>query len=87
MSETKNIHTDAGWYTSYEDSQQGKALIICQQKKILQLQSIIDNINAETELADEPKDYDAEMVLQSIKQLSSNIPIVSHTEGYFKWEG
>lgn len=85
--EIKNIHKDASWYASYENSQQGKSLILCQKLKIYQLQTIIDIISGEIELAEDPKEYSADQVLQSIKALIEQIPEISHTEGFFKWVG
>lgn len=87
--EVKNIHKHAGWYASYmnDDERQGKALILCQQKKIEQLTKLIEMVGAEIELTEQPKDYDAETVLQSIKVLISQPQEVEHIEGYFKWKG
>lgn len=85
--EVKNIHKHAGWYASYMTDDQGKALILCQQKKIEQLTKLIETISGEIELAEQPKDYDAETVLQSIKALISQPQEAQHTDGYFKWEG
>lgn len=85
--EVKNIYDYTRWFVSYmrDDETQAKALILCQQKKIKQLGELIGLINMEIELAENPKEYSAETILQSIKAMISKIPEVSHTEGYFKW--
>ena len=85
--EVKNIHEDAGWYASYENSEQGAALILCQQLKIKQLTDVVKIIQGEIELTENPQEYSHEVVIQSIKGLVDNIPTVSYTKGYFKWEG
>jgi len=85
--EVRNIHKDASWYASYEDSAQGKALILCQQKKIQQLLAVLKLIEGEIELAEDPKEFSAETVLQSVKTIVENVGEVEHTIGYFKWEG
>jgi chaperonin cofactor prefoldin len=85
--EVRNIHEYAGWYASYMDHSQGKALVLCQKKKIEKLTKLIETVNSEIELAEEPKEYNAEMILQSIKALINQSQEVEHTEGYFKWEG
>ena len=85
--EVKNIHEDAGWYASYENSEQGAALILCQQLKIKQLTDDVKIIQGEIELTENPQEYSHEVVIQSIKGLVDNIPTVSYTKGYFKWEG
>ena len=85
--ETRNIHKDSGWYASYEDSDQGKALIECQSKKINQLTDLLDNIKGEIELTEESKVYDEKEVLQSIKALIEQGGNVEHVEGFFKWMG
>ena len=41
MAEIKNIHKDASWYASYMDSDQGKALVLCQAEKIKELEAIL----------------------------------------------
>lgn len=85
--EVKNIQKDATWYASYEKSQQGKALILCQKLKIEQLSGVLAIIQGEIELAENPKEHSPEEVLASIKALIEQIPEVSYTEGYFKWVG
>lgn len=85
--EVRNIHTEAKWYASYEDSDQGKALIECQSKKIDQLTNLLDNIKGEIELTEEPKVHDEKPVLQSIKALIEQCGDVEHVEGIFKWIG
>lgn len=91
--EIKNIHEHAGWFASYMNAPdagndaQGKALVECQSKKIQQLLEILQKVKGEIELAEDPKEVDAEIVLQSIKDLITDVPKVEHTEGYFKWEG
>ena len=85
--EVRNIHEDAGWYASYDNSKQGAALILCQQLKINQLTKLIEVIKGEIELTENPQEFSHESVIQSIKALIDNIPTVSYTKGYFKWEG
>ena len=85
--EIKNIHEDADWYASYEGTEQGSALILCQQLKIKQLTDIIKRIQGEIELTESPQEYSHEAVIQSIKGLVDNIPKVSYTKGFFRWEG
>lgn len=85
--EIKNIHKDADWFVSYEESKQGKALILCQGLKIKQLENVLAVIQGEIELAEDPKEFSSDQILQSIKALIDQIPEVSHSEGYFKWVG
>jgi hypothetical protein len=85
--EVKNIYKDASWYASYENSEQGKSLILCQRLKLEQLSNVITLIKGEIELAENPKEHSAEEVLASIKALIEQIPEVSYTEGFFKWVG
>ncbi len=84
--ETRNIHKDARWYASYEDSDQGAALILCQQLKIKQLQDVINIISGEIELTEPPQEYSHQAVIESIKGLISTIPPISYTKGHFQWE-
>lgn len=91
--EVKNIHKHAGWFASYMNSldrgndPQGEALVRCQIKKIEQLTELIEKIKGEIELTENPKEYDASIVVQSIYALISQIEPVEHTSGYFKWVG
>lgn len=85
--EIKNIHTHSSWYSSYEKSEQGKALIECQAKKIKQLTSLLENIKGEIELAKEPIEYSPEIVLESIEALINQNIEVEHSVGHFKWVG
>lgn len=85
--EIRNIHNDADWAASYEKSDQIAALIKCQKLKIKQLTDIINTIQGELELCEEPKEYSFETIINSIKVLANKIPEVSFTKGYFKWEG
>jgi len=85
--EIKNIHKDAEWYASHEDSKQGAALILCQQLKIKQLTDVIKIIQGEIELTEDPQEYSHQSVIQSIKVLVDTIPKVSYTKGGFKWVG
>lgn len=84
--EVRNLKM-AGWYVSYMREEQGQALIECQEKKIKQLTELIENIKGEIELAKEPKEYSAEMVLSSIEALIDQTKEVEHIRGYFKWVG
>jgi hypothetical protein len=85
--EIRNIHEDSGWYASYERSEQGVALIRCQELKIKQLSDLIKTISGEIELCENPKEFNPETVVASIKALIEKIPEVSFTNGYFKWVG
>jgi len=85
--EIQIIQKKAGWYASYMDSEQGKALVECQAKKIEQLEKVIETIKGEIELTKEPKEYGVEIILDSIEALVNQIGEVEHTEGYFKWIG
>jgi hypothetical protein len=85
--EIKNIHKDSDWFASYEECNQSKSLIICQQKKIKQLNSLIETIKGEIELSKNPKEFSSEMILESVNALINNISEVSHVEGYYKWIG
>lgn len=85
--EVKNIHKDSGWYASYEKTDQGKSLILCQKLKIKQLTDVIDIIMGEIELTENPQEFSHEEIIHSIKTLIDQIPEVSYTEGYFKWVG
>ena len=84
--EVRNLKM-AGWYASYMRSEQGQALIECQEKKIKQLTDLIETIKGEIELTKEPKEYNAEMVLSSIEELINQTKEVEHIRGYFKWVG
>ena len=64
-----------------------KALIECQAKKIKQLTELIETIEGEIELAEEPKECDEKIIIQSIKTLINQIREVESTCGYFKWVG
>jgi hypothetical protein len=85
--EVKNLHKDSGWYASYEKSDQGKSLILCQKLKIQQLTNVIEIIKGEIELTENPQEHSHEEVIQSIKRLIDQLPEVSYTVGYFKWIG
>ena len=82
-----NIHKYAGWYASYMEDNQGRALIECQSKKIKQLTKLIETISGEIELSEQPKEYDEKMILNSIKALIEQPRHVEHSIGYFRWEG
>lgn len=85
--EIKNIHKQTDWYASHEKSEQGAALILCQQLKIKQLSDVIKIIEGEIELTENLQEFSHEAVIRSIKELIKTIPNVSYTKGYFKWEG
>ena len=91
--EIKNIHQHADWFASYMNAPdggndaQGEALVKCQILKIQQLNNLIENIIGEIELTKDPKEYSAEIVLESIKNMIQNLKEVEHTSGYFKWVG
>lgn len=85
--EIKNIHQHAGWFASYMSSEQGQALVRCQMKKIEQLNKLIHTIQGEIELHDDPKEYDAETIIESIRCLIEQKTDVEVTVGYYKWIG
>lgn len=91
--EIKNIHQYAGWFASYMNAPdggndaQGQALVECQAKKIKQLTELIETIRREIELTEDPKEHDAETIIDSIKALIEQVGEVEHTSGYFKWVG
>ena len=91
--EIKNIHEHAGWFASYMNAPdggndaQGEALVKCQAKKIKKLELLIKYIKGEIELAQYPKEYDAEKILSSILAMTEQDLSVEHTSGYFKWIG
>ena len=87
--ETRNIHEHASWYASYDRSEQGRALIECQSRKIQQLTDIINHISGEIELAEGPIEETPERVLHSIKALIADIPEIEYVEpnGWFRWVG
>ena len=85
--ENKNIHQHAGWYASYDRAEQGRALILCQEKKIKQLLDIIEKIKMDVDLTLSPRLESDDMVISSISYLVNNIPEIEHKEGYFKWIG
>ncbi len=78
--EIRNIKY-AGWYASYMQDDQGKALIGFLVKRVEDLEKVIENIAGETELGEYPK----EMLLNSIKHLCGNVPHTEYSQGYFKW--
>ena len=91
--EVRDIHKHSGWFSSYmyaEDGgndAQGRALVECQAKKIKQLSELIEAIEGEIELAEEPKEYDEKIIIQSIKTLINQIGGVESTYGNYKWVG
>ena len=91
--DVKNIHEHAGWFASYMNAPdggndaQGQVLVMCQSKKIKQLTDLINTIKGEIELAEKPKEYSAEIVLESIKTLINQTEPVEVKVGYFKWIG
>lgn len=91
--EIRDIHKHSGWYSSYmyaEDGgndAQGRALVECQAKKIKQLSELIEAIEGEIGLAEEPKEYDEKIIIQSIKTLINQIGEVESTYGSYKWIG
>ena len=91
--EVRDIHKHSGWFSSYmyaEDGgndAQGRALVECQAKKIKQLSELIEAIEGEIELAEEPKECDEKIIIQSIKTLINQIGEVESTYGNYKWVG
>lgn len=80
VAEVRNIKY-AGWYASYVEDNQGKCLIGFLNKRVNDLEQLLENIAGECELSE----YPAEMLLNSIKELATNIPYTEHQIGYFKW--
>lgn len=80
MTEVRNIKY-AGWYASYVEDDQGKCLIEFLNKRVNDLEQLLENIAAECEVSE----YPAEMLLNSIKELVTNIHYTEHQIGYFKW--
>ena len=91
--EIRNIHQHAGWFASYMNAPdggndaQGQALVECQAKKIKQLTELVETIKDEIELTDEPKEYNVETILESIKSLIEKVGEVEHVSGHYKWIG
>lgn len=91
--EIKNIHQHAGWFASYMNAPdggndaQGQALVECQSKKIKQLTELVETIKGEIELTEDPKEYNAETILESIKALIEKVGEVEHVSGHYKWIG
>ena len=91
--EIRDIHKHAGWFASYMhapdggNDAQGRALVECQAKKIKQLTELIETIESEIELTENPKEYDEKLVLNSIKHLINQVEEVESTCGHFKWIG
>lgn len=61
-----------------------KALIECQAKKIKQLTELIETIEGEIELTEDPKEYNEKIILQSIKTLISQVGEVEASYGSYK---
>lgn len=85
--EIRDIHKDYTWFASYMDTKQGKALVDCQAKKIKQLTKLLEKIECEIELTEEPKEYDEKIILQSIKALIQQVEEVESVCGNYKWIG
>lgn len=81
MAEVRNIK-HAGWYASWMNDDQGKCLIRFLVKRVEQLENVLETIGGECELLDE---YQPEMIFESIKTLTKQVPHTEHIEGYFKW--
>lgn len=81
--EIRNIHKHAGWFASYTDEKQGKALIQCFQAKVSALEEFIETVIAELD----QDDIAPELRIASAKQMLQNPPKVEAREGSFKWEG
>lgn len=85
--EIRDIHKHSGWYSSHMKENQGRALVECQAKKIKQLTELIETIEGEIELTENPKEYNEKIILQSIKTLISQVGEVEASYGYYKWVG
>lgn len=85
--EIRDIHKHSGWYSSYMKENQGIALVECQAKKIKQLSKLLEKIEGEIELTEDPKEYDEKIILQSIKTLISQVGEVEASCGSYKWIG
>jgi len=69
--DVKNFNEFSGWFSSYLPSEQGRALINAQKKKIDQLNEILSEVGN----------------LVKGNELINNIPEVECSVGYFKWVG
>ena len=91
--EIRDIHKHDSWFSSYmyaEDGgndAQGRALVECQAKKIKQLSELIEAIEGEIELTENPKEYDEKLIISSIKTLINQIEEVEASYGNYKWIG
>ena len=91
--EIRDIHKHASWFASYMyasdggNDAQGKALVECQAKKIKQLTELIETIEGEIELTENPKEYDEKLIISSIKTLINQIEEVEASYGSYKWVG
>lgn len=83
--EIKDASKYAGWYASYMSDKQGVALVECLLKKVEQQKELLQNIVGEIELAEEPKEIDSNIILQSVKKMVEQENEVSVERGYFKW--
>jgi len=75
----------AGWYASYMDDDQGKSLVECLFQKMTQQEDLINRINGEIELCDNPKEESPIVILNSIKDMIKQDMKVSVNRGYFGW--
>lgn len=78
-----NIHTDAGWYASYMEDEQGQALVQCLQKKVKALEEHMDLLEGELDNTN----ISHEMRIASAEELLKNRPQVTVQIKSFKWEG
>ena len=91
--EIRDIHKHDSWFASYMyasdggNDAQGKALVECQAKKIKQLTELIETIEGEIELTENPKEYDEKLIISSIKTLINQIEEVEASYGSYKWVG
>jgi hypothetical protein len=85
--EIHKIREKAGWYSSWMDDPQGRALVKCMEARIKVDDALFQDILAEIELTDDPVEHTPNMILESIRDMIHNRQSVSTDIGYFKWEG
>ena len=81
--EIKNIHEHAGWYASYMEDEQGRALVEALKSKVEGLEDLIERVVLE--LDDE--DFPPSVRIASAIQMFQNKPEVDIQVGSFKWKG
>ena len=85
--EIRDIHKHSGWYSLYMKENQGIALVECQAKKIKQLSKLLEKIEGEIELAEDPKEYDEKNNFTINQNINKSIEEVEASYGNYKWIG